>query len=172
MRLETERLLMRRWTLDDAEAALEMYGDPEVTRYLPGAAVPDLPAMRERLTAMKERAAVYGPDLGTLAVVHEGHVVGCALIKPLPGPDDELTEDIEIGWHLARRHWGKGLATEMGRALLAYGVDTLGLPDLHAVVDPPNTASMRVAQRVGLTHVGRTRAYYAGIELEHFRLHG
>ena len=179
--LRTERLLLRPWTLDDAPDALRIYGDPRVTRFIGGHTVHGEAEMRDQLADRIALTARYAEGLDAWAAVLQvpeddqgGRVVGCGLLKPLPrrgmGPTRELTDDIEVGWHLAHDVWGRGLATEIGRALVAHGVGTLGLADIHAVVEPDNAASMRVAERVGLTHVGRTTAYYDAIELEHFRL--
>ena len=67
------------------------------------------------------------------------------------------------------RHWGRGYATEAGRALLRHGFVTLGLAELHAVVEEPNAASHAVARRIGLRDAGTTAAYY-GRELRHYLL--
>ncbi len=75
--------------------------------------------------------------------------------------------DYEVGWHLRRSAWGKGYATEAGRAALNYGFTVLGLPIIYAVTHPQNYASMRVAQRLGMTHRGRTNRYY-DMELDLF----
>ncbi|MEM6927807.1 MAG: GNAT family N-acetyltransferase, partial [Myxococcota bacterium] len=78
------------------------------------------------------------------------------------------TRDIEVGWHVVRRRWGQGIATEVGRRLAVYGRDELGLDELHAVTEIGNTASMVVAERIGLRYAGRTEAYY-GLEMEHYQ---
>ncbi len=168
----TERLRLRGWRLEDAPAAFEMYGDPEVVRHIGGQVQPSVEAARELLETIVERASILPPGMGSFPVELRatGEVIGTALLKPLPGVDGLQTEDVEIGWHLVRRQWGHGYATEFGAALLDHGFGTLALPVLHAVVAPANTASHAVACRIGMRAVGTTARYYGGTTLEHYRL--
>ena len=167
---ETERLFASRWIpAQDAEAAYAIYGDPEVVRFIGGEVMPSVEAQRERLEAMLERDRGRPEGMGGLPLVRrkDGLIIGLALIKPLPDADRVDTEDIEIGWHLGRAHWGQGYATEAGRALLRYGLDALGLDTVYAVVDPPNHRSLAVARRLPMRALGRTELYY-GCSLELF----
>ena len=173
MIFETDRLAVRPWTLDDVEAALEMYGDVEVMRYLgrdgPGATIGSVEEMRDRL----ERAiAKYPPNQKYIyaAVVfrESGQVIGTALLKPLELSDGKSSlEEIEIGWHLRRSCWGLGFGTEIGLALIRHGFDVLELPALHAIAYPENVASLRIMQKIGMRHLGSTDRYY-GVVAEHY----
>jgi [ribosomal protein S5]-alanine N-acetyltransferase len=87
----------------------------------------------------------------------------------LPDNNGDPTPEIEVGWHLKKSAWGKGYATEAGQAVLNYGFNVLKLPIIYAVVNPANTASIQVTQRLGMTPLGRTQQYY-GKELELFKL--
>ena len=173
--LQTPRLTLRAWSLGDLASALPIYGDPEVTRYIGGETARDLEEMRTQLQMRIDRSKSYGPGLGAWAAVAQGgEIVGTGLLKPLPDADRVPTADIEVGWHLARAHWGQGYATEIGRRLIAHGFASLALARIHAVVEPGNLRSQRVAQRLGMRSLGRTHAYY-GLSLEHFavdRAHG
>jgi ribosomal-protein-alanine N-acetyltransferase len=168
---ETPRLLARRWTFDDAPAVLALFSDPEVARFLPGAVMADLDAARAMVQRNLDRYVNLGGVMGGFALVEKntGAIVGNTLIKPLPDGSGHPTTDIEIGWHLARAQWGRGYATEGARACLDYGFETLHLPIIHAVVDPRNERSLRVARRLGMIHRGQTDAYY-GQTVEWFSL--
>jgi ribosomal-protein-alanine N-acetyltransferase len=167
---ETERLLLRAWRMEDADAAFAIYGDPEVVRFLgDGRTVADLAAQRAWLAeriVRHERFQAKG--FGGWAIVEResGRVVGTALLKPLP-PEDQ---DIEVGWHLTRRAWGRGYASEAGMALLWYGFTVRELDRIHAVVQPENARSAAVALRLGMRHLGRTTKYYDGELLELFAI--
>ena len=171
----TERFSARPWDPDnDAEGAFAMYGDPDVVRYIGNRLVADIDDQRERLRALQHRWAPFGGRYGSWPLFERatGELVGAALLKPLPLSGTNLTTlgaDIEIGWHVAKRHWGRGIATEMGRALLQRGFEVLDLELLHAVVDSSNPASQRVAEKIGMRRVGQTRAYYDQ-EVEHFEM--
>jgi RimJ/RimL family protein N-acetyltransferase len=170
---ETERLRARLWTLDDTKAAFAMYGDPEVVRYIGGELVADIQEQRDQLAGYLERALERDPALGWWAAERrsDGAVVGASLCKFLPGPDRQIdTEDIEVGWHLAREHWGHGYATEIGVGAVTHGFATLKVNEIVAVVEPPNVASQEVARRVGMRHVGARSHYYDGRLLEEFRI--
>jgi RimJ/RimL family protein N-acetyltransferase len=88
--------------------------------------------------------------------------VGTAIHKPV---DEKPAAPIEIGWHLARRAWGRGYATEAGRALLVHGHQRLGERHLIALIEPANDRSIAVARRIGMIDAGRTRAFYDGMDL-------
>lgn len=169
---ETARMVARPWSRDDVDGALEMYGDPEVVRYIGGELETDRSAMASKIAFLIERVHTLPAGHGSFPMFRrsDGRLIGTALLKPLPDVEKKASEDVEIGWHLARAVWGQGYATEMGHALLEQGFRRLGIDVLHAVVEPPNDKSQAVARRLGMRHVGRTNAYCGGIELEHFVL--
>jgi RimJ/RimL family protein N-acetyltransferase/uncharacterized protein YndB with AHSA1/START domain len=148
--LATSRLLIRRWTLDDAPAAFAMFSDPEVMKYVgDGRPVPSLEAMREGLGRRVER--YESERLGSWAVVlreTEELVGGGALNVVEDGPE------IEVAYQLGRRAWGKGYATEAARALLGHGFDALGLDRVIGITYPENLASRRVLEKIGMTYQG------------------
>ena len=166
--LLTERLRLRDWTADDAEAALEIYGDPEVARRLSPALgrVPDVDSMRLVLGQWIAESARLAPPSGRWAVERraDGRLVGGAILLPLPPGD----EDLEFGWQVAREHWGQGYAGEAGRALAKWAFGH-GEEELFAVVRPSNTRAAAVALRIGMEWVGETDKYY-GLQLQVYRL--
>jgi RimJ/RimL family protein N-acetyltransferase len=193
MLLETPRLIIRPFDPDDTNDvadAYAMYSDPEVVRYLSGQVVPDPETQRERLRERRNFYAALNNRTGAWAIANkdDGRIVGTVLLKQLPrsSPDfisgnapsqpfvpaqspADLSDDYEVGWHLARAHWGRGYAAEAARAALDYGFADLDLDAIHAVVNPANAASLRVARRLGMTPLGRTRRYY-NAEVELFRI--
>nr|WP_260428615.1 GNAT family N-acetyltransferase [Micromonospora globispora] len=76
---------------------------------------------------------------------------------------------MEVGWHLHPDSWGHGYATEAARAVVEREFET-GTEQVFAVVMPGNDASMAVARRLGMTHVGIRTDWYGGEELETFVL--
>jgi ribosomal-protein-alanine N-acetyltransferase len=142
-------LLVRRWTLDDAEAAYSIYGDPEVWRYMGGgdghADIAQSHTSLERIIGRYEQL----PGLGLWAIVEKatGEIVGSVELVPLEGGPE-----IEVGYHLARRVWGRGIATEAARGAVRYGFESLGLARIAGVCYPDNHASRRVLEKCGLVY--------------------
>lgn len=156
---------MRQWQLDDAAAAFEMYGDPEVVRFLGGdLPVANVDAQRDWLAARAHRWVEPNYDVWAVVERATDAIVGTTMLKPIPGHDDR----IEIGWHLARRVWGRGYATEAAREVLRYGFEERKLSRVHALVVPENAASIAVVNRLGMRSIGRSIEYYDREELEVF----
>ncbi len=143
--LETERLLLRGWERRDLDAHAEMSADPEVMRFLGEGRV------RGRAEAWAEIAthighwALLGYGQWALERREDGEPLGRAGFWNPPG-----WPGLEVGWKLARRHWGNGYATEAGGAAIDWGWRNLDADELISVIQPENTASIRVAERLGM----------------------
>jgi RimJ/RimL family protein N-acetyltransferase len=145
--LETERLLLRELTLEDAEALLEVYRDSEVMRYIgTGATFQDVEEVRERMRRARDHYARRGFGFWGVVEKATGKLIGACGIKELEGGPD-----IEVGYHLARAAWGRGYATEAAGACLRYAFERVGLDRVLGVVQPPNGASRRVLEKIGMT---------------------
>src|SRR5437868_11868257 len=132
--LETERLLLREHTEDDAEAFHELNKDPEVTRYTGDGGPRTVEEMRAILrTHPIADYARHGYGRWACVLKESGELIGFAGLKYLP----ELGE-VDVGYRLRRNCWGRGLATEAARATLAYGFDRLKLERIIGLVDPDN----------------------------------
>ncbi|MBF2034223.1 MAG: GNAT family N-acetyltransferase [Leptolyngbyaceae cyanobacterium T60_A2020_046] len=170
MELRTARLQIRDWApMQDAAAAIAIYGDPAVTRWLGnGGRDESLAAVRSQLERYRDRAQ---NGLGCWAVVEQqAHcVIGTVLLVPLPSAAGTPSGHIEIGWHFRPASWGHGFATEAAQAVLAYGFEVLRLPAIYAVAWPDNQRSMGVMQRLGMTDQGLSRNYYSGREPQVYR---
>lgn len=167
-RLETARLILRPWRPEDADAALGIYGETGVARWLSPAmdSVPDVAAMRLVLQQWVAEDARLVSPAGRWAVQlkDDGRVVGGAVLLPLPPRGD----DLEMGWQLRPDAWGQGYATEAGRALARWAFDE-GFEEVLAVARPANTRAVATARRIGMDWVGETEKYY-GMRLQVFRL--
>jgi RimJ/RimL family protein N-acetyltransferase len=166
-RLETERLVLRPWSVDDAEAALRAYGDAEVARWLAPAMdqVNDLAAMRVVLQQWVAEDARMMTPAGRWAIElrQDGRVIGGATLLPLP-PEDEF----EIGWQLGQPEWGHGYASETGLALARWAFSQ-GIEQVIAVVRPANSRAAAMVQRMGMEWVGETEKYH-DLRLQEYRL--
>ena len=146
--LETERLSLRRFTLEDVPALYELGSRPEIIRYVGNRPIASLAAARENLIANPLRDyAVHG--FGRLACVWKasGAVIGFCGVKHL----DEFGEN-ELGYRFLPEYWGRGLATEAGRAVIGHARSVLGLRRLVSLIHPDNHASKNVARKCGFRH--------------------
>lgn len=156
--LRTPRLSLRRWRSEDVEPFAVMNADPEVMRWFPE------PLDRAGTEAMVERVARHWDQHGfglwavevldsTRGAAPFAGFVGLAVPRfdpPFPATDP----CVEIGWRLARGWWGLGLATEAARAVLVDAFGRLGLEELVSFTVPPNLASQRVMQKIGMRYDG------------------
>jgi ribosomal-protein-alanine N-acetyltransferase len=159
---ETERMLIGSWDTRLAEAALQIYGDPEVTQWIGGVTFDSVEAMADKIEDLIARNGKWPAHWGAWPAFCKKTraLVGSLLMKPLPDAAGNFTPDIEIGWHLGKSHWGRGLATEGGRRMIEIAFDQIGTAELSAVTGLGNQRSQNVALRLGLTHIGQTDAYY------------
>src|SRR5438132_1201310 len=127
--LETERLILRPWSHDDAPRLLDILGRIEVMRWL-GDGEPqlmkDLDEAHQRIDRFAERSAAEPLGIWAIQPKAGGAPRGTLLLVTLPDADDG---EVEIGWHLHPDSWGHGYATEGARAVLAHGF-AAGLPEI------------------------------------------
>lgn len=155
--LETPRLLMRPFTLDDVDAFWAMNADPAIVRYTGQDPITSRAEAEEKLIAAPlADYAKYG--YGRLAVVHKesDRVIGFCGIKHLP--EFSLPE---LGYRLLPAFWGQGLITEAARPVLAHGHQELALAKIIALIHPDNIGSIKVAEKLGMARQEQLR--YAGM---------
>jgi len=145
--LETERLLLREFTPNDRDELAVMVADPEQMTFYPR------PKTREEAAAWIERnLALYrerGYGVWAMEPLDGGPVLaGYCGIRPLEL--DDGTREIEIGWHVHKRLWGEGIATEVAAAVLDHAFEHLGLRHVVAIIPPDHIASRRVAEKIGM----------------------
>lgn len=142
MQIATERLLLRRPLLHDLDAMFEIMSDPVAMRYwstLPHAS-PDVTG--PWLEKMIARSSAGGEDF---VIEMDGRVIGTVGAGLPP----------HFGFMLHRDYWGQGIATEASRAFVDYAFTRTSITELQADVDPRNTASLRVLDRLGFIETGR-----------------
>ncbi len=153
--LETERLTLRGHTADDLSACTALWADPEVVRYI-GNATSTREQAWARLLRYVGHWTLFGFGFWYAVERATGRFVG---ELGLANFEREMTPSIgalETGWVLASWAHGHGFATEGMRAVLAFADTKLPGKPTACVIDPPNLASIRVAQKLGYTERRRT----------------
>ncbi|MET8085160.1 GNAT family N-acetyltransferase [Micromonospora sp. NPDC005237] len=146
----TERLRLRRLSVADVDALVELDSDPEVMRFLTGGvATPRATVRDEHLPKLLAQYDSH-PGLGRWAAVDRetGDFLGWFALDP----SKDGTE-AELGYRLRRSTWGRGLATEGSRALVRYAFDTVGVRRVWAETMAVNERSRRVMVKAGLRYV-------------------
>ena len=171
IKLTTERLLLRPFTLDDVEDVLEYINDPEWAGYQVN--IPPQPYTRkdaETLVAMFSDPSYWEtghPELPStrngagllqiFAVVFEGKVIGEIALNQRD--EDRRNERVELAYTLSRQHWGKGLMTEAARSVMNWAFQTYSFNRMFAWCDPRNIGSWRVLEKLGMKREGQLRSH-------------
>jgi RimJ/RimL family protein N-acetyltransferase len=147
--LETDRVILREYIEEDAEAFFDLNRDPEVLRYTGDDALVSLEQARNVLRdhPMTDYRR-YGFGRWACLLKSNGTNIGYVGLKYL-----EERDEVDLGFRLLRTHWSRGLATEASRAVIRHGFDHLGLGRIIGLARPENHASIRVLEKVGMHFV-------------------
>ncbi|MGV9617193.1 GNAT family N-acetyltransferase [Nocardia xishanensis] len=148
--LETDRLILRRFTDADVENLVWLDSDPAVMRYLTGEPTPRGEVEDEVLPRIL-RDYQLG-SAGRFAAIERSTAAFVGWLALQPPQDGSITE-VELGYRLPASVWGRGYATEGARALIRKGFTELGVGRVCARTMAVNIASRRVMEKSGLTYV-------------------
>jgi [ribosomal protein S5]-alanine N-acetyltransferase len=144
MIIETSRTVLRRLTADDLDDVAAIFANPQVMKYLGETCQPlsreETKQILESIDGLWQRK-----NCGRMAVVYrqEDRLIGVAGLR-------FFESDAELFYLLDEPYWGRGLATEIGGAVLRYGFATHGFPRIIAVTRPANEKTLRVLDKIGL----------------------
>lgn len=159
--LQTARMSLRPFSAADVPCLAQILSDAEVMRYSVRGVLTES-ATAEFVQWSVESYARHGFGPWAVLEKNSGVLMGfCALNRE----NVEGIEEVEIGYRFATRFWGRGLATEIVRATLAYGFETLELRSIIAIVQPANVASVRVIQKVGFNAFVHSQYHRLGVKI-------
>ena len=148
--LETDRLLLREYVEEDADAFFKLNSDPEVLRFVPDKRLLNVEQARQILIDHPiADYRKYGFGRGACILKSTGEQIGFAGLKYL-----EELDEVDVAFRLMRTHWGLGLATEAALAAVRFGFADLDLKRIIGLVIPENIASVRVLEKTGLRYIG------------------
>lgn len=164
--VETERLILRELSTDDAEFILDLLNQPSFIRYIGDRGVRDIEGAKQYI--LKGAAASYerfGYGL-YLTLLKESNVpIGiCGLVKR------DTLKDADIGFAFLPQYWSKGYAFESASAVLKYAKNTLGLKRILGITTPDNAGSIHVLEKIGLKFENMVRLSKDDVELNLFAL--
>ena len=144
--IETERLILRKFTLEDAEQSFKMATDPAVMKYIVGERYTSVDQVREMI-----KKNVFGDyekyGFGRMAITLKpaNELIGFSGLKY----NDDF-EEVDIGYRLMKKYWGQGIATEASRPFMDIGFRELKLKRIVALAFEENTGSIKVMNKLGM----------------------
>ena len=145
--LETERLRLRQFCESDLDAYARITGDAETMRFIARGQAYDRDEAWRSLGYLRGHWQIRGYGLWAAEEKQSGALIGrIGLYRPEGWPG------LEVGWLVARERWGEGFATEGALAALEYAFAVLRVPRAISAIAPENTASIRVAEKLGLRY--------------------
>ena len=161
--VHTERLVMRGFRDDDLDELAAISADPEVTRWVGDENGLSRQETWRRMAYWVGHWELRGFGQWALEERETGRLLGrTGLLQPEGWPG------LEVGWLVAREHWGRGIAPEAGRASIEWGREELGLTHIISLIEDENERSARVAEKLGMKVEGRTRILDEQIEVRIF----
>ncbi|MFY9854698.1 MAG: GNAT family N-acetyltransferase [Terracidiphilus sp.] len=148
-RLETERLILRQWRDSDRRSFRELNSDPRVMEFMPTLLTPE--ASDEMMDRIQKGFLLHDFGLFAAELRMDQSFLGFIGLS-VPGYDAPFMPAVEIGWRIAARHWGCGLATEGAREVLRFAFESAGLDSVVSFTVPGNIRSRRVMEKLGMTH--------------------
>jgi RimJ/RimL family protein N-acetyltransferase len=145
--LNSPRLTFRTWTIKDVRLACTLWGNVAVAQSIGGPFSES--QIHERLAREIANQAQYHLQYWPVFLLGSGEFAGCCGIHPY----DLEKQMFELGYHFLPRYWGKGLATEAARAVVAYAFGTLGLTSIFAGHHPNNIISRRILEKLGFQYL-------------------
>jgi RimJ/RimL family protein N-acetyltransferase len=174
-RMATARLMMRPFAMDDVDNLHRLWIDPGVRKFL----WDDQVIPRETSVAVVEGSVEsfvnHGFGLWAISFKNDLELIGFSGLRHFI-EDGADSSEVEILYGVAPEHWGKGIATEAALAVLRYGFEDRNLAQIYAGADPPNAASFRVIEKLGMKFARKTvvnglEALYYVMSRENYKIH-
>ena len=152
--IETDRIFLRPFSIDDIEPFAKICSNPNVMRYIGDGQPVGLDIIAEKIPEWIELYENQKYGLMALIFKKTNELIGfCGFIHQIVDGD----EYIELGYRLDEAYWGKGIATEAATAVKDYAFNVLEIPLLISIINHQNDASKRVAKKVGMRMMKQTK---------------
>ena len=151
--IETERLLLRQLLLTDVDGMFELDSNPNVHLFVGNKPVKHISESLDQIKNIQQQYAAFGT--GRLAVIlkETNEFIGWSGIKFITNEINNHKDFYEIGYRFIEKHWGKGYATEAGKAFIDHGFNVMKVDAIYAYADAGNENSRRILEKLGLQYV-------------------
>lgn len=147
--LKTDRIGFSKWRREDGRLAEQLWGDPQVTRWICASGRFSGQEITDRLNREVANEAGYQVQYWPVFELASGELIGCCGLRPR-----HREGEYEIGFHLRPEFWGQGYAQEAAKAVIKYAFVVLKADRLFAGHNPNNAASQKVLGRLGFIYIG------------------
>lgn len=159
--MKSERIGFSKWTMDDFSLAYSVWGDETVTRYICSTGKFTDDNIRDRLKLEVENQKEFNVQYWPIFYLENNEFIGVCGLRPFKDEDNAY----EIGFHLKSEYWGKGIAKESAKTVIAYANGALNAKKIFAGHHPENKDSKRVLEKIGFSYIGDN--YYDPTGLYH-----
>lgn len=168
-RLETSRLILRRWCEEDLQPFAQMCADEEVMRYIGDGSTKSVEETEHAITAFERAWDKQGYGLFAIELKETSAFIGFTGFA-IPSFLPEILPATEIGWRFSRDVWGKGIASEAAVAAMAFASESADLNDIVSICQTGNVASKQIMRKLGMEFDVRTIDPTCDREVDVFRL--
>ena len=159
--IESGRLIIRPYTINDADTAFTMFNDPDVMAFMPNGCDKSVAETGSRIIKYIDQYKLHGYSKYVLIDKSTNEFIGdCGICKI------ENTEINELGYRIKKSYWNKGFATEGAKSVIDYAFNILGFKEIHAIVEKENKKSVYILEnKLGFKYVGQIFCYETDFDL-------
>jgi RimJ/RimL family protein N-acetyltransferase len=151
--IETERLLLRELLLSDVDGMFELDSNPNVHLFVGNNPVKNIEQSVEYIHFVQKQYKDFGTGRWAVILKETNEFLGWSGIKFITDEINGHTNFYEIGYRFIEKHWGKGYATEAGKAFVDYAFNEMKVDALYAYADAGNENSRKILEKLGLRYV-------------------
>ncbi|SNR35132.1 GNAT family N-acetyltransferase [Flavobacterium sp. ov086] len=151
--IETERLLLREFLLTDDIGLFELESNPNVHLFVGKKPITHIDQSRAYIDFLHKQYADFGTGRWAVILKETGEFIGWSGIKFITNEINNHKDFYEIGYRFIERHWGKGYATEAGKAFIDQAFNVMKVDAVYAYADPGNENSRKILEKLGLQYV-------------------
>ncbi|SHM61977.1 GNAT family N-acetyltransferase [Flavobacterium chilense] len=151
--IETERLLLRELLPSDAEGMFELDSNPKVHLFLGNKPVKHIDESHAYIKFVQQQYKDFGTGRWAVILKETNEFLGWSGIKFITDEINNHKDFYEIGYRFIEKHWGKGYATEAGKAFVDYAFNVMKVEALYAYADAGNEDSRKILEKLGLRYV-------------------
>ncbi|WP_337967053.1 GNAT family N-acetyltransferase [uncultured Flavobacterium sp.] len=151
--IETERLLLREIQMSDVDGIFELESNPNVHLYVGNKPITHIDQSRAYIEFIHKQYKDFGTGRWAVILKETNEFLGWSGIKFITNEINNHKDFYEIGYRFIEKHWGKGYATEAGKAFVDYAFNVMKVDALYAYADAGNENSRRILEKLGLRYV-------------------